>query len=92
MTPEAAEVLALQALAWLAADDDLLPRFLDMTGTQASDVQRRVGDAEFLGAILDFLLQDEGLVIAFCDHYALPYPAPQAARAALPGGEVVHWT
>jgi hypothetical protein len=31
-------------------------------------------------------------VIAFCDAAGYPYAAPLAARAALPGGEVPHWT
>jgi hypothetical protein len=31
-------------------------------------------------------------VMAFCDAQSLPYTEPQAARAALPGGEVPHWT
>ena len=92
MQQEPAQVLALQALAWLAADDELFPVFLNATGASAADLRARAGDAEFLGAVLDFLMMDDAWVIAFCDQHALPYTLPQQARAALPGGAAVHWT
>jgi hypothetical protein len=31
-------------------------------------------------------------VIAFCDAVGRDYGQPMQARAALPGGDVVHWT
>jgi hypothetical protein len=91
-TTEAAETLALRALAWLAANDDLLPVFLGSTGASEADVKAQAGDPVFLGAVLDFLMMDDAWVIAFCDHAALPYERIMEARAALPGGEQVHWT
>ena len=42
--------------------------------------------------MLDFVLADEPLLIAFCDEAGLPYDAPMRARAALPGGEIPNWT
>ena len=92
MQQESAQILALQALTWLAADDQLLARFLDATGVGASDLAIRAGDADFMAAILDFLLQEDAWIIAFCDARGLPYTAPQSARAALPGGQSLHWT
>lgn len=92
MQQETAQILALQALAWLAADEALLPRFMDSSGTSAAELRARAADADFLAAVLDFLLQEDAWVIAFCDAHALPYTAPQTARAALPGGRALHWT
>lgn len=89
---EAAETLALQALAWLAAQDDLLANFLAMTGASLSDLARDARDPAFLGAVLDFLLMDDAWVIAFCDGNGLPRMAPAEARAQLPGGAQMHWT
>lgn len=89
---ESAETVALQALSWLAANDDVLPVFLGATGASLSDLAGRAGEAEFLGSVLDFLLMDDAWVMAFCDAAGLPYGAPMQARANLPGGEMVHWT
>lgn len=92
MTPEKAQVLALQALAWIAAEDAVFPLFLAATGTGLADLRARAAEPEFQGAVLDFLLQDDAWVIAFCDGHGHPYSAPQAARLALPGGAEMHWT
>jgi len=37
-------------------------------------------------------MMDDAWVMGFCDAVGLPYEAPMQARAALPGGEQVHWT
>lgn len=92
MHQDAAQVLALEALGWLAAQDELFPTFLNASGASLAEVQRRAGDPDFLGAVLEFLLMDDAWVIAFCDQHGHPYTAPQAARAALPGGAVTNWT
>lgn len=89
---QSAEVLALQALAWLAGSEILLPRFLGATGAGVADLRERASDPAFLAAVLDFLLQDDAWIVAFCDSEGLPYEAPLVARRSLPGGEPVHWT
>ena len=92
MQPEAAQVIALQALGWIAAEDEVFPLFLGATGASLGDLRARAADPDFLAAVLDFLLQDDRWVVAFCDAQGHPYAAPQSARAALPGGAVVNWT
>jgi len=92
MQPEAAQVLALQALGWIASDDEVFPVFLSATGANLGDLRVRASDPDFLAAVLDFLLQDDRWVVAFCDVGGHPYTAPQAARSALPGGAAVNWT
>lgn len=89
---DSAEMLALQALTWLAGNEDLWPTFLGATGASVSDLSSRAAEPEFLGSVLDFLVMDDAWVIAFCDAHGLPYQAPMQARAHLPGGEAVHWT
>ncbi|HCQ59304.1 MAG TPA: DUF3572 domain-containing protein [Sulfitobacter sp.] len=91
-TQDSAETLALQALGWLAANDDLLPVFLGSTGASEANLTKQASDPIFLGAVLDFLMMDDAWVIGFCDHLAIPYERIMQARAALPGGEQVHWT
>jgi len=92
MSQESAETIALQALAWLAANEDLLPVFLGSTGAVGKDLRERVKDADFLSSILDFLMMDDAWVVSFCDMADLSYEKPMLARAALPGGKQVYWT
>lgn len=87
-----AETLALRALAWIAASDELLQGFMGATGVSPDDLRRRAADPRFLAAVLDFLLMDEASVIAFARAESLPYDTLLRARAALPGGQDPHWT
>lgn len=87
-----AETIALQALGWIVGQPDELGGFLGATGAAADDLARQAQDPVFLGAVLDFLLAEDRRVIAFCEACALAYDQPMQARAALPGGEVMHWT
>lgn len=92
MGEEQAEKVAINALAWLANNDDLMPVFLGATGSSAEDLRAQASDPAFLISVLDFLLMDDAWVVAFCDSEALAYDMPMRARHALPGGGEVHWT
>lgn len=87
-----AELVALQALGWLAADEELLGAFLGVTGAAPGDLRARAQDPDFLGSVLDFLLAEDAWVTRFCDAAGLAYDSLRAHRAALPGGGEVHWT
>lgn len=89
---EAAETFALQALGWLAANEDLLPVFMDASGASADDLRVQATDPAFLGAVLDFLMMDDAWVIGCCDSLNARYETVMQARQALPGGEQVNWT
>ena len=92
MSPEAAQTIALQALGWLAGNDDLGSIFLGATGGSADDMRSRALDPDFQASVLEFLTMDDTWVIAFCDTVGLAYDQPLMARYALPGAEQVHWT
>lgn len=87
-----AEVLALKALAWLGAQDDLLSVFLGASGASVDDLRNAATQPETLGAVLDFLTMDDAWVTGFCDAEGLPYDAPARARQSLPGGDLPNWT
>ena len=89
---EAAETLALRALAWLVGNEEILPLFLGATGSSAADLRARAADPDVLVSMLDFLLMDDAWVMAFCDAAGYRYGDPGAARQALPGGAETHWT
>lgn len=92
MRQDQAETVGLQALAWLAADDELFGTFLGASGAGAEDVAAAAGKPEFLGAVLDFVMMEDAWVMAFCDRNGLAYTVPMTARAQLPGGQAFHWT
>ena len=89
---ESADLVALKAVAWLAANDELLPVFMGSTGASAEDLRAGLEDPAFQGAVLDFLLMDDSWVTAFCEAEGYPYDLPMRVRAGLPGGGEVHWT
>lgn len=88
---DAAEALALRAVAVIVADEDLLPRFLAVTGSGADDLLRRVGDPDFLGAVLDFVLESDATVHRLAEAAEVAPETILLARAKLPGGRV-DWT
>ena len=87
-----AEDLAIQALHWLANDQDLIATFLGASGLSPAGLRSEARRPEFLASVLDFILMDDAWVIRFSDAAGLPYDATLAARRALPGGEPPHWT
>ncbi|MFC0279139.1 DUF3572 domain-containing protein [Falsigemmobacter intermedius] len=92
MKRDLAETLALQALGWIASEDELFGVFLNATGASQSDLREQAGNAHFLGAVLDFILQEDDRVLRFAEAAGVAPTAPGQARQVLPGGETPHWT
>ena len=92
MTRDHAEMIALRALVWMAAEEGVLESFLATTGAAAADVAAEAGEPGMQVALLDWLTSRDDWVRGFCDANALPYEAPMRARYALPGGDRVEWT
>jgi hypothetical protein len=67
MTPEKAEILALDALGWLAGEEDGLPRFLAQSGIDSDALRADAGSPEMGAAVLEFLLAHEELLLRFCE-------------------------
>lgn len=92
MTPDRAETIAFQALAWLAGNDELRPVFMGATGATPDTLRQGAQDPAVLSQVLGFVTMDDAWVVAFCDAHGLAYDAPLKARMVLPGAEEVHWT
>ena len=92
MSPEQAEIIALQALGWLAGNDDLCPMFLGASGGTSDELRSRATDPAFQASVLEFITMDDAWVIAYCDAVGLGYDQPLRARYALPGAEQINWT
>jgi Protein of unknown function (DUF3572) len=80
-----AEVIALQALAFLAADEDLLLPFLAASGCSMDEIRASARDPAFLGGVLDFMLQEDRIILNFCEASGLDPAELTRARHALPG-------
>ena len=82
LTHERAEILALEALAWLAGQPDAVAKFLTISGLEASDLRRAVGDSGLQVSVLG----DEKLLLNLCESASLKPQAVHLARYQLEGG------
>jgi Protein of unknown function (DUF3572) len=57
--------MAIAALTFLSADRERLTRFLSVTGLGPHNLRRAAADPGFCGSVLDYLLADEPLLLAF---------------------------
>jgi len=91
MKSEQAEILAIQALSWLASDEEILGQFLNTTGAAPGDLRERAKEPEFLGFVLDFIMRDDETVLGFCETSGTSPERVQQARFSL-GGGLPNWT
>ena len=82
---ETSQAIALKALGYLAADDDLLEPFLSSTGLVVADLRAGATDSAFLAGVLDYFLQNEALLLAFAGANELAPETIVRARQRLPG-------
>lgn len=83
--PEAAEHVAIQALAFIAADPERLGGFLAATGIGPADLRTAAHAPHFLAGVLDYLAGDEPLLLAFADHADIDAVTVMFAREVLSG-------
>jgi hypothetical protein len=82
----AAEALAIEALGFVATDPELLPRFLALTGIEASSVRKAALEPGFLAGVLDFILAHEPTLMRFAEKADIPPERVALALRALPFG------
>ena len=82
---EGAQTIALKALGYLAADEDLLEPFLGATGLAVGDLRAGAANPAFLAGVLDYFLQNEALLLAFAGASELAPETIVRARQRLPG-------
>lgn len=89
--PDAAGALAARALGFLAADSERLGRFFALSGLDPADVRAAAADPGFLPSVLDYVLADEKLLVAFAEQEGLSPDHVTVARRALGGAPSEHW-
>ena len=80
---QVAELLAIQALGYLASEPEQRGRFLALTGLGPESIRTAAHDPRFLAGVLDHVAGDEALLTAFADHAQVKPARVMEARAAL---------
>ena len=82
-SPETAEMLAVQALAFIAEDNGRLGGFVGSTGIAVQSIRDAASEPDFLTGVLEHILADENLLIAFADSAGIDPAEVARARQAL---------
>ena len=80
---EVAEIVAIQALSFVAGDPERLGLFLAETGIGPETLRNAASDPNFLISVLDFVLRDDATVKAFAGVSELHPTNIAAARQVL---------
>ena len=92
MRHDSAQLLAIRALGWLAAEREILDAFLGQSGASVEDLRKGAAQPAFLCAVLDHILTEDRWVLACAGELGAPPSALVEARAVLGGGDLRHWT
>jgi len=79
-------MLAIQALAFIAAEADRLDGFLALTGLERDRIREAACEPGFLAGVLEHMLGDESLLIAFSQSAGID-PADIARASSALGGK-----
>ena len=80
---EVAEIVAIQALSFIAADPERLGLFLAESGIGPETLRTAAADPQFLASVLDFVMRDDATVKAFAGTTELHPTNIAAARQVL---------
>ena len=83
---EAAEMLAVQALTFIAEDHERMSVFLAATGLEPGQIRAAAQQQGFLAGVLEHMLADESLLVAFADSAGIDPAGIARARAAFGRG------
>lgn len=86
MDAKLAETIGLQGLAFLAKHEELLTQFVSQSGLSLKELKSRAQDPELLGGVIDLILEDDKVLLDFCNIAEISPETLIKARASLPGG------
>jgi hypothetical protein len=78
-----AESLAVEALGYLSRSPERFVRFLDSTGMRPDTLRAAAQSPGFLSGLMDYVAQDEELLLAFAEEAGVKPEAVMQARALL---------
>jgi hypothetical protein len=80
---EVAEIVAIQALSFIAGEPERLGLFLAESGIGPETLRNAAADPRFLASVLDFVMRDDATVKAFASTSQLHPTNIAAAHQAL---------
>lgn len=82
-TPEQAEILAIQALGYIAGSEEELQRLMMTTGMDSEALKQSAQSRSGLAGILDYVCQDESILLGFCETAKIRPEEPMRALHTL---------
>ena len=89
MDHQRTEIIAINSLSFIAADEIILASYLNLSGTDLNQVKDNLSNPVsmegILASVLDYLLQNEKCLIKFSNTHQLDPTEVRAARHCFPG-------
>ncbi|WP_419912545.1 DUF3572 domain-containing protein [Hoeflea sp.] len=76
---------AIDALTWIAADGEMMSRFLAISGLSIDNLREASSEPGFLAGVLGFLMGHEPTLLAYCNDRDVDPQAVEDAWRALGG-------
>ena len=81
-------MLAVKGLAFIANDQEMLGRFMSLSGLAPDDLRVAAGEPEFFAGVLSFLMDHEALLLAFAATAGISPNHVASAHLALSGAPI----
>ena len=78
-----AEAMAVEGLSFLAGSPERLIRFLDVSGLRPDTLRTAAGEPGFLAGLMDYLVSDEEVLLAFAGEIGASPESVMQARHVL---------
>jgi hypothetical protein len=85
ITAETAQLLAVEGLKFIVNDQEVLGRFLSLTGLAPQEVRIAAEEPEFFAGVLAFLMDHEAVLLAFAATAGISPHRVASAHLALSG-------
>ncbi len=86
LNEDTAQEIAIGALAFISNDPEQLGRFLSLAGIGPQEIREAAAEPGFLAGVLEFLMQDEQLLLTYTESAGIRPTMIAAAHLKLAGG------
>lgn len=83
LSEQAAEEIAIKALAYLSSQPEVMERFFALSGLDPQQLRHIVHEHAFLASLLDFMAQDDALLVSFASNDNLDPQSIMCAKRTL---------